>query len=96
MLFLREGKWRWYYFSNVKPWMKLVGRTTNCLWGYKMKNKNDERWGFEGASWINRESSGQMYFTSQRRLLELKRNLRKKIQSQNKSYRAFPTISKNG
>lgn len=84
MPFLREGKWQWYYSPNVKPWMKLIGTTANCLWGYKMKNKSDEKWGLEGAGRIYRESSGQMYFTSQRRLLELKRNFRKKPQNQNK------------
>jgi hypothetical protein len=61
-----------------------------------MKNKNDGRWGLAGMGRIHRESSGQMYFTSQRRLLELKRNLRKKTQDQNKSYSAFPALSENG
>ncbi|MDA0692083.1 MAG: hypothetical protein O3C58_09460 [Nitrospinae bacterium] len=51
-----------------------------------MKTKIDEKWGLEGMGRINRESSGQMYFTSQRKLLELKRNLRKKTQNQNKDH----------
>jgi hypothetical protein len=73
--------------------MKQIGRATNCLWGYKMKNKIDEKWGLEGMSRVHRESSGQMYFTSQRRLLELKRNLRKKTQDQNKTYSSFASLA---
>lgn len=46
-----------------------------------MKSKRIENWFSEKTCRVNRESPGQMYFTSQRKLLELKRNLKKNCQN---------------